>query len=54
VRSRLERLLAWLERSHGPLLKAIAEKKDIKGELGEKLKAALGEFASVFQPAAKA
>jgi F-type H+-transporting ATPase subunit alpha len=47
-------LLAWLERSQGPLLKAIAEKKDLKGELGEKLKAALGEFAGQFQPAARA
>ena len=41
-------------RSHAALLKAIAEKKDLKGELGEKLKAALTEFAAVFQPAAKA
>jgi F-type H+-transporting ATPase subunit alpha len=47
-------LLAWLDRSHGPLLKAVAEKKEIKGELTEKLKAALTEFSSVFQPAAKA
>jgi F-type H+-transporting ATPase subunit alpha len=47
-------LLAWLERSHGALLSAIAEKKDLKGELGDKLKAALGEYAGVFQPAATA
>jgi F-type H+-transporting ATPase subunit alpha len=47
-------LLAWLERSHGPLLAAIVEKKDIKGELSEKLKAALTEFSSVFQPSGKA
>jgi F-type H+-transporting ATPase subunit alpha len=46
-------LLAWLERSQGPLLKAIAEKKDLKGELGDKLKAALAEFAGQFQAAAK-
>ena len=47
-------LLAWLDRSQGPLLQAIAEKKDIKGELTDKLKAALAEFGAVFQPAAKA
>jgi F-type H+-transporting ATPase subunit alpha len=47
-------LLAWLDRSQGALLKAIAEKKDIKGELAEKLKAALTEFSGVFQPVAKA
>jgi F-type H+-transporting ATPase subunit alpha len=47
-------LMAWLERSQAPLVAEIADKKDLKGELGEKLKAALGEFASVFQPAAKA
>jgi len=43
-------LLGWLERSQAPLLKAIAEKKDLKGELGEQLKAALTAFASQFQP----
>jgi F-type H+-transporting ATPase subunit alpha len=42
-------LLAWLERSHAALLKEIAEKKDLKGELGDKLKSALGEFQGVFQ-----
>jgi F-type H+-transporting ATPase subunit alpha len=47
-------LLAWLDRSQGPLLQAIAEKKDIKGELTDRLKAALTEFSSVFQPAGKA
>ncbi len=31
-------------------MKAIAEKKDLKGELGEQLKAALTAFASQFQP----
>ena len=34
------------------LLKEIAEKKDLKGELGDALKAALQEFADVFQPKA--
>ena len=43
-------LYAWFERSQGSLLREIAEKKDIKGELTEKLKAALAEFAGVFQP----
>ncbi len=47
-------LLLWLDRSHGDLLAAIAEKKDIKGELTDKLKAALAEFSSAFQPSAKA
>ena len=47
-------LLAWLDRSHGALVGAIAEKKDIKGELSEKLKAALTEFGAVFAPAGKA
>jgi len=47
-------LLAWLERSQAPLLKAIAEKKDLKGELGDQLKAALATFASQFQATAKA
>ncbi len=48
-------LYGWMERNQAPLLAAIAEKKDIKGELTERLKAALAEFAKVFQPqAAKA
>jgi F-type H+-transporting ATPase subunit alpha len=34
----------------GAALKAIAEKKDLKGELGEQLKAALTAFATQFQP----
>jgi F-type H+-transporting ATPase subunit alpha len=46
-----QELMGWLERSQAPLLKAIAEKKDLKGELGEQLKAALTTFASQFQPA---
>jgi F-type H+-transporting ATPase subunit alpha len=47
-------LLAWMDRSQAPLLQAIAEKKDIKGELTEKLKAALAEFGTLFAPAGKA
>ncbi len=46
-------LLTWLEHSRSELLRAVAEKKDIKGELTEKLKAALGEFAPLFEPSTK-
>jgi F-type H+-transporting ATPase subunit alpha len=46
-------LYSWLEMSKGALLSEIAEKKDLGGPLGEKLKAALTEFAAVFQAAAK-
>jgi len=44
-------LLAWLASSQAPLMKAIAEKKDLKGELGEQLKAALTTFGTLYQPA---
>jgi F-type H+-transporting ATPase subunit alpha len=49
-------LYTFLETRHPDLLKQIAEKKDIKGELTDKLKAALQEFAGTFvvQAAAKA
>jgi F-type H+-transporting ATPase subunit alpha len=47
-------LLAWMDRSQAALLAEVRDKKDIKGELSERLKAALTEFASVFQPSAKA
>ncbi len=47
-------LYSFLEARHPSLLKAIAEKKDIKGELTERVKAALGEFGAVFQGGAKA
>jgi F-type H+-transporting ATPase subunit alpha len=47
-------LLSWLERSQGPLLAAIAQKKDIKGELAERLKTALTEFTTVFRPTGQA
>ena len=47
-------LYAFLDSRHAELLKEIAEKKDIKGELTEKLKAALAEFAEVFQASARA
>ena len=47
-------LLGWLERTHPALLREIAEKKDIKGELTEKIKAALSEFAGILAPSGKA
>jgi len=42
-------LYAFLDARYAGLLKELAEKKDLKGELTEKLKAALAEFAEVFQ-----
>jgi F-type H+-transporting ATPase subunit alpha len=47
-------LLVWMDRNQAPLLQAIAEKKDIKGELTDKLRAALAEFGAAFQPSGKA
>ena len=47
-------LYSFLDARHPSLLKAIAEKKDIKGELTDRVKAALVEFGTVFQGAAKA
>jgi F-type H+/Na+-transporting ATPase subunit alpha len=46
-----EELYTFLETRHPEMLKQIAEKKDLKGELTDKLKAVLQEFADVFQPA---
>jgi F-type H+-transporting ATPase subunit alpha len=42
-------LYAFLDARYAALLKEMAEKKDLKGELTEKLKKALAEFAEVFQ-----
>src|SRR5256886_2270380 len=42
-------LYAFLDARYAALLKELAEKKDLKGEPTEKLKAALDEFAEVFQ-----
>jgi len=42
-------LYAFLDARYAALLKELAEKKDLKGEPTEKLKAALAEFAEVFQ-----
>jgi F-type H+-transporting ATPase subunit alpha len=47
-------LYSFLDARHPTLLKEIAEKKDIKGELTEKLKAALAEFGEAFRPTEKA
>jgi F-type H+-transporting ATPase subunit alpha len=49
-----QELYAVLETRRPALLKQITEKRDIKGELTETLKAALGEFAGVFQASAPA
>jgi F-type H+-transporting ATPase subunit alpha len=49
-----EELSSFLGARQPILLKEIAEKKDIKGEITERLRRALREFADVFQPAAKA
>ena len=42
-------LSTYMDAHHAPLLKEIAEKKDIKGELTERLKKALEEFGQIFQ-----
>jgi F-type H+-transporting ATPase subunit alpha len=42
-------LYAFLDTRHSDLLKQVAAKKDIKGELTDRLKAALTEFAGLFQ-----
>jgi len=47
-----QELYSFLETQHPNLLKEIAEKGDIKGELTERLKQALTEFQGVFQPSA--
>jgi F-type H+-transporting ATPase subunit alpha len=47
-------LYSFLESRHPDLLKGIAEKKDIKGELTERLKTVLAEFGGEFRPTDKA
>jgi F-type H+-transporting ATPase subunit alpha len=51
-----EELYRFMDTRHPEILKEMAQKKDIKGELTDKLKAVLEEFAKVFQaePAEKA
>jgi F-type H+-transporting ATPase subunit alpha len=43
-------LYSFLDAHHSELLAEITEKKDIKGELSEKIRAVLTEFAPSFQP----
>jgi F-type H+-transporting ATPase subunit alpha len=43
-------LYSFLEGRRPEVLKAVADKKDLKGEVGDQLKAALQEFAGAFQP----
>ncbi len=47
-------LYSFLDARHPALVKEIAEKKDIKGELTERLKAALSEFGQLFRTPEKA
>jgi F-type H+-transporting ATPase subunit alpha len=49
VRRYESELYRFLDSRHAALLAAIAEKKDIKGELETRLRAALEEFAEIFQ-----
>jgi F-type H+-transporting ATPase subunit alpha len=49
VRRYEKELYSFLDLRHPDLLRQVAEKKDIKGELTEKIKAVLTEFADVFQ-----
>jgi F-type H+-transporting ATPase subunit alpha len=46
-------LYQFLELRHGALLKDLAEKKDLKGGIDDRMKAALSEFAETFQSGAK-
>jgi F-type H+-transporting ATPase subunit alpha len=50
VRRYEKELFSFMDAHHAALLQEIAQKKDIKGELTDKLKAALKAFADVFQP----
>jgi len=47
-----QELYLFFETHHSDILKDIAERKDLKGDLTERLRAALDEFGRVFQPAA--
>ena len=42
-------LYTFFDARHGAILKEVAEKKELSGELTNRLKAALDEFAGVFQ-----
>jgi len=52
VRRYEKELYSFLDARHPQLLGDIREKKDIKGELTDKIKAVLTEFGSLFQPKA--
>ena len=47
-------LYAFLDSRYASLVRDVAAKLDLKGELGDRLKAAVTEFGEVFQPSAKA
>jgi F-type H+/Na+-transporting ATPase subunit alpha len=49
-----QELYQFLELRHGDLLKDLAEKKDLKGGIDDRMKAALTEFAETFQSGAAA
>src|SRR5687768_6060381 len=49
-----EELYTFLETRHPEVLKQVAEKKDLKGELTDRLKTVYQEFADVFQPTSQA
>jgi F-type H+-transporting ATPase subunit alpha len=49
VRRYEKELYSFLDLRHPEILKEVAQKKDIKGDLTEKIKAVLAEFAEVFQ-----
>jgi F-type H+-transporting ATPase subunit alpha len=46
-----QELYRYFETSHAAILKDVVERKDLKGDLTERLRAALDEFGRVFQPA---
>jgi F-type H+-transporting ATPase subunit alpha len=45
-------LYSFLDARHADLLKELRDKKDLKGDLGDRVKAALQEFTGAFQPRA--
>jgi F-type H+/Na+-transporting ATPase subunit alpha len=54
VRRYEKELGAHLDARHPGLLKELADKKDLNKEITERVKAALAEFADLFQPSSKA
>ena len=53
VRRYEKELISWLKAEKPGILSGIVEKKTLKKGLGDELKAALGEFAKVFEPKTK-